>query len=46
MESPISPIVANLYMEEFEDKALSTSPHHSLCKRYLDDNIHDHQVNT
>ena len=27
MGSPISPIVANLYMESFEQKALSTAPH-------------------
>ena len=27
MGSPISPIVANLYMEDFEIKVLSTSPH-------------------
>ena len=27
MGSPISPIVENLYMEEFETKAISSSPH-------------------
>ena len=27
MGSPISPIVANLYMENFEEKAISTAPH-------------------
>ena len=27
MGSPISPIVANLYMEGFEAKAISSSPH-------------------
>ena len=27
MGSPISPIVANLYMENFEEKAISTTPH-------------------
>ena len=27
MGSPVSPIVANLYMEYFEQKALSTTPH-------------------
>ena len=25
--SPISPIVANLYIEDFEKKAISASPH-------------------
>ena len=28
MGSPVSPIVANLYMEYLEQKALSTAPHH------------------
>ena len=27
MGSPISPIVANLYMENFEENAISTAPH-------------------
>ena len=27
MDSPVSPIVANLYMEYLEQKALSTAPH-------------------
>ena len=27
MGSPVCPIVANLYMEYFEQKALSTAPH-------------------
>ena len=27
MGSPVSPIVANLYMEYLEQKALSTAPH-------------------
>ena len=27
MGSPVSPIVANLYVEYFEQKALSTAPH-------------------
>ena len=27
MGSPISPIVTNLYMENFEEKAISTAPH-------------------
>ena len=38
MGSPISPIVANLYMEEIEAKALSTPTHPpSLQKRFVDD---------
>ena len=30
MGSPLSPIVANLYMEDFEAKALNTS-HPQIC---------------
>ena len=38
MGSPISPIVANLYLEDFEVKAFHTSPHpSSLWKIYVDD---------
>ena len=38
MGSLISPIVANLYMEGFEIKAISSSPHPSyLWKRFVDD---------
>ena len=31
MGSPVSPIVANLYMEDFEQRALATAPHPHLC---------------
>ena len=27
MGSPVSPIVANLYMEQFENQAINTAPH-------------------
>ena len=38
MGSPISPIVANLYMESFELRALNTSPNPPLMwKRFVDD---------
>ena len=38
MGSPIHPIVANLFMEELETKALRTSPHPiSLWRRFVDD---------
>ena len=38
MGSPISPIVANLYMENFEMRALQSSPNPpSLWKRFVDD---------
>ena len=35
MGSPISPIMANLFMEDFEIRALATSP--KLLKRFVDD---------
>ena len=37
MGSPLSPIIANIYMEEFETKALSTALHPpTLWKRFVD----------
>ena len=38
MDSPISPLIANMFMEEFEVKALSSCPHPpSLWLRFVDD---------
>ena len=37
MGFPVCPIVANLYMEYFEQKALSTAPTPRLWHRYVDD---------
>ena len=37
MGLPVSPIVVNLYMEYFEQKALSTAPTPRLWHRYVDD---------
>ena len=35
--SPISCLIANLFMEEFEVKAFSTDPHPHLWLRFVDD---------
>ena len=38
MGSPLSPIIANIFMEKFEIEALESSPHPpSLWKRFVDD---------
>ena len=37
MGSPVSPIIANLYMEYFEQKALRTAPPSRLWHQYVDD---------
>ena len=37
MGSPVSPIVANLYMDQFKQKALSTAPTPRLWHWYVDD---------
>ena len=37
MGSPISPLIANIFMEEFEVQALSSFPHPSLWLRFVDD---------
>ena len=49
MGSPVSPIIANLYMEEFEAKAIRTAPNPpSVWLRYVYDTfvkIHEYFVN-
>ena len=39
MGSPISPIIANLCMEAFETKAISTAPHPLSLWRFVDDTV-------
>ena len=47
MGSPISPLIANLFMEEFEVKALSSCPHPpSIWLRFVDDTLCHHQGKT
>ena len=41
--SPVSPIVANLYMEYFEQKALHTAPIPRLWQRYVNDTLVIHK---
>ena len=43
MGSPVSPIVANLYMEYLEQKALSTAPTPKFWCRYVDDTFVIHK---
>ena len=44
MGSPVSPIVANLYMEYLEQKSLGTAPHHPrFWCRYVDDTFVIHK---
>ena len=45
MGSPISPFIANLFIEEFEIQALSTAPHpQSLWLRFVDDTLVIHKA--
>jgi hypothetical protein len=38
MGSPLSPVIANFYMEDFEKKAIEKAPHMPACLyRYMDD---------
>lgn len=40
MGSPISPTLANIVMEDFDESILRTIPYHiPFCKRYMDDYI-------
>ena len=50
MGSPISPVVANLYMEQFESRALDTAPTPpTMWYRYVDDTmakIHENAIDS
>ena len=37
MGSPVSPVVANIYMEMFQELTLRTTPAPRIWKRYMDD---------
>ena len=50
MGSPISPVVANLYMEQFESRALDTAPTPpTIWYRYVDETmakIHENAIDS
>jgi hypothetical protein len=40
MGLPLSPVIANFYMEDFEDRAPDLAPHQPLCLfHYVDDSV-------
>ena len=46
MGTTISPLIANLYMEEFKVKALSSAPHPHIWLRFVDDPLPSRRQNT
>ena len=40
----ISPLIANLFMEEFEVKTISSTPNPCLWLRFVDENLHHPQA--